>query len=156
MTFLRPPGVTAEKDLRSRCIACGKCAQVCNNACIRLTPDGFFSPETPKIFHRKKPCILCMKCGEICPTGALRPIAPHQARMGAARIDKSRCVNYRRENPVMCWTCYERCPLKASAIVLERGRIPVVTKACVGCGVCEYVCPADAVFVTPSPSGDAA
>jgi ferredoxin-type protein NapG len=150
MTFLRPPGVNSEQDLRARCIACGKCAQVCNNACIVMTPDSFFGSETPKVFHRTRPCILCMKCSDICPTGALRQVPIDKAGMGFACLDKEKCVNYRKENPVMCWTCYERCPLKAAAIVLRGGRIPTVTEGCVGCGVCEYVCPADAIHVTPS------
>ena len=149
--FLRPPGVVSEEDCQARCISCGQCAQVCNYDCIAMTPDHpFWGGETPKIFQRKHPCFLCMKCSDICPTGALRNVPMERSGMGAAYLDKKKCVDYQEHSNVMCWTCYERCPMKGTAILLQNGYIPAVTERCVGCGVCEYVCPAEAITVTPT------
>jgi ferredoxin-type protein NapG len=153
--FLRPPGVVSEQDIQKRCISCGQCAEVCNFACIAMTPDHIFiGGETPKIYQRKSPCFLCMKCSDICPTGALRKVERLQSGMGMAHLDRSRCVDYQEKNSIMCWTCYERCPLKGTAIVLRNGYIPTVTDACVGCGVCEYVCPISVIHVTPTRLAD--
>jgi NAD-dependent dihydropyrimidine dehydrogenase PreA subunit len=33
---------------------------------------------------------------------------------------------------------------------LEDGNYPVITDECAGCGLCEHVCPADAIVVTPT------
>lgn len=149
--FLRPPGVVSEKDFRARCVSCGQCAQICNYKCIVMTPDHFlFGGSTPKILQRKSPCFLCMKCSEECPTDALRDVPMEHAGMGRAFLDAKSCVDYQETSGVMCWTCYERCPLKGTAIVLENGYIPSVTDACAGCGVCEYVCPISAITVTPA------
>lgn len=150
-TFLRPPGVASEKDFAARCISCGQCGQVCNYACIVMTPDHFFwGGETPKVFPNKSPCFLCMKCSDICPTHALRRVPMEAAGMGRAFLDSKKCVDYQEQSGVMCWTCYDKCPLRGKAIVLENGYIPSVREDCVGCGVCEYVCPIKAVTVTPT------
>lgn len=149
--FLRPPGVKSEKDFKARCISCGQCAQVCNYHCVELTPDYPFGPATPKVFHKKSPCWLCMKCSDICPTGALSQVKMEEAAMGVARLNLKKCVDYQEESGLMCWTCYDRCPLRGKAIVLDMGYIPkVVPDQCAGCGVCEYVCPITAITVTPS------
>jgi ferredoxin-type protein NapG len=124
---------------------------VCNYACIELTPDHFFfGGETPKVFQRKSPCFLCMRCSEICPTDALRDVPMERSGMGVAWLDTQKCVDYQEQSAVMCWTCYERCPMKGTAIVLDNGYIPLVTDKCVGCGVCEYVCPITVITVTPT------
>ena len=47
-------------------------------------------------------------------------------------------------------TCYDRCPLRRQGKGLSGGITPAVTTACVGCGVCEYVCPVKAVEVLPA------
>ena len=151
LDFLRPPGVYSEKELAARCVSCGQCVAVCPFHCIEMTPDFLFlGPETPKVFHRKSPCFLCMKCSDICPTGALHKVSMEKAGMGVAVIDKEKCVDYQEVNLVMCWTCYERCPMKAKAIVLRGGYMPTITDDCAGCGVCEYVCPAKAISVIPT------
>ncbi len=148
--FLRPPGVVSEKELRARCTACGRCVAVCVFKCLALTSDSLFGPDTPKVFQRTAPCFLCMRCSDICPTQALHKVPMERAGMGAAFLDEKKCVDYQAQNHVMCWTCYEICPLKAKAIVLRNGYTPEVTADCVGCGVCEYVCPVKAVTVTPT------
>jgi ferredoxin-type protein NapG len=63
--------------------------------------------------------------------------------MGTAVIDRKRCYTYL--GSVLCKTCFEKCPLKARAIELDLGLYPVITKECVGCGVCEHVCPAQCI-----------
>lgn len=63
--------------------------------------------------------------------------------MGRAVILEDRCHNY--TGGIMCWTCYDRCPLRGTAVMLKDGIIPAITDVCVGCGVCEYVCPVQAV-----------
>lgn len=65
--------------------------------------------------------------------------------MGRAYILQERCHNY--TDGTICMTCYDRCPLRGSAVVLSNGIVPAITTACVGCGVCEYVCPVKAVEV---------
>jgi NAD-dependent dihydropyrimidine dehydrogenase PreA subunit len=148
--FLRPPGVVSEQDLKARCIACGQCAQVCNYNCIVFRPDHILSSELPRVYQLEKPCRLCMKCVEICPTKALREVPMGKAGMGMAHLDRNTCVDYQRQRSIMCWTCYERCPMKGTAIYLKNGYVPAVTDQCVGCGVCEYVCPIGAITVTPT------
>ena len=150
LSFLRPPGVVSEKEFRARCISCGRCVAACVFHCIAMTPDSLFGVETPKVFHRKAPCYLCMKCGPACPTDALHSVPMEKAGMGMAVLDRKSCVDYQKELNLMCWTCYERCPMRGTAIVLANGYRPVIMDTCVGCGVCEYVCPVGAIRVVPS------
>ena len=91
-----------------------------------------------------------MKCPPVCPSGALDPLITdmHRAGMGRAYILRDRCHNY--TDGTICMTCYDRCPLRGKAVVLSGGITPAVTTACVGCGVCEYVCPVKAVEVLPA------
>ena len=90
-----------------------------------------------------------MKCPPACPSGALRPVAAmKEANMGKAVIFKDRCLNW-IESGTMCMTCYDRCPLRGEGMVLDMGYVPAVGESCVGCGMCEYVCPKNAVAVVP-------
>ena len=94
-----------------------------------------------------------MKCPPVCPTGALDPSVTQMARagMGQAYILKDRCHNY--TDGTICMTCYDRCPLRGSAVILSNGLVPAMTSACVGCGVCDYVCPVQAVEIVPASFG---
>ena len=64
------------------------------------------------------------------------------------QIFKDRCLNW-IESGTMCMTCYDRCPLRGEGMVLDMGYVPAVGESCVGCGMCEYVCPKNAVAVVP-------
>jgi len=88
--------------------------------------------------------------------------------MGKAKIDPGICYSYLfLEHDVvpgasltkigaLCNTCYNVCPLKDAAIILKDNLYPVVTDACVGCGVCVERCPTRpirAVEVIPTGMG---
>jgi NAD-dependent dihydropyrimidine dehydrogenase PreA subunit len=105
---------------------------------------------SPQIHAREIPCYLCedFPCIEACPTLALEPVAGRRdVTMGIAVIDQSICFPY---NGIICRACYERCPIYGEAIILESELYPkVVEKDCVGCGICEHVCPTEpkSIFV---------
>lgn len=165
----RPPGAVEEKRFMALCIRCNRCLEVCPYHSIRRTGLGK-KIGTPYIFPESKGCYLCMACCRLCPTGALdRDLKnPEQVRMGKAKIDPGICYSHLfLEHDVipgesltkigaLCNTCYNVCPLKDTAIVLRDNLYPVVTDACVGCGVCVERCPTRpvrAVEVIPSGMG---
>lgn len=148
MTLLRPPGAEPERLFRARCIQCGQCAQQCPFHAI--TMDAGLNPltaGTPWVDSSSSPCFLCMKCGNACPSGALKPVTQDKANMGLAVLDRDSCFTW--GGVVLCRTCYEKCPLRGKALVLQNGINPVITESCVGCGVCEFVCPRKAVTTVP-------
>lgn len=149
---LRPPGAAAEEDFLRQCVRCGQCVTVCPHKSLELMGGIGSSRRTPRVVPRETPCYLCMKCPPVCPSGALNAAVTDMAHagMGRAYILRDRCHNY--TNGVMCMTCYDRCPLRGSAVVLSGGVTPAITRACVGCGICEYVCPVQAVEVWPASS----
>ena len=146
---LRPPGAQREKTLVKKCIRCGRCAEVCPHNAIRLM--GGFGPRrlTPYIDPKIAPCILCMTCTPVCPTNALDNNVKlmEQVRMGQAHIRSDRCHNY--TDGIICMTCFDRCPLRNRAVILEMGLTPKMTSRCAGCGNCQYVCPTKAIVVYP-------
>ncbi len=149
---LRPPGAGDEEAFLRKCVRCGKCATVCPYGSIELAGGFGRVRRTPQVRPSRKPCYLCMKCPPVCPSGALDNAVTEMQRagMGQAYILKNRCHNF--TNGTMCMTCYDRCPLRGSAVVLSGGLVPTMTTACVGCGICEYVCPVQAVEIVPVSS----
>ncbi len=149
MPFLRPPGARSEKEFLARCLQCGQCTQVCIFDCISMrTGLNFFISGTPQIDPVRAPCFLCMRCSAICPSDALEDVPIENVRMGYARLDRAKCYTWREE--LICRSCYERCPIKGTAMQLEYGEYPVITDQCAGCGVCEHVCPKNAITIHPT------
>lgn len=149
MPFLRPPGARPEKEFLSRCLQCGQCAQVCIFDCISMrTGFNFFESGTPQIDPKKAACFLCMRCSAICPSDALEDVPIEKVRMGYAKLDRSKCYTWKEE--LICRSCYERCPIKGTAMHLEHGEYPMITDQCAGCGVCEHVCPQNAITIYPT------
>ncbi|MFQ5507115.1 MAG: ATP-binding protein [Planctomycetota bacterium] len=55
----------------------------------------------------------------------------------------------------ICEVCGERCPVRPKAIHVIQGQAAAVsTSECTGCGVCAYLCPADAIRIEPPHAGE--
>ena len=64
--------------------------------------------------------------------------------MDRALIDPGRCIR--------CNICSDTC--RFGAITVCEGDVRVNTERCEGCGVCEYVCPSDAIKMVPHVCGE--
>jgi len=151
---LRPPGSQREDIFLASCIRCGKCAQACPYRAIKVATlfDGLIMMGTPYIKARETPCYVCMKCPPVCPSGALdRKLQKKDVLMGTAGLDKKTCLPWQG---TLCRSCYENCPIFDEAIVMDDQLRPVINeKKCIGCGICENVCPVDPAAITVKARG---
>jgi NADPH-dependent glutamate synthase beta subunit-like oxidoreductase/formate hydrogenlyase subunit 6/NADH:ubiquinone oxidoreductase subunit I/ferredoxin len=92
----------------SRCIDCGRCANVCKEivgaACYDFMRTGFDTLVTTPLDMslNTTPCVSCGRCAETCPTGALMP-KPRVLQQ--YDVDESRCI--------LCGICVDACPYDA-------------------------------------------
>ncbi len=96
----------------------------------------------------------CTECSQVCPTSAIKPITPADKSaisIGAAVWIKDNCI-VNRDN-VQCNSCERHCPTGAVTLVEcqpagegaegKSLKTPAINKErCIGCGACEYYCPA--------------
>jgi MauM/NapG family ferredoxin protein len=158
--LIRPPGSRPEPDFLARCTACGMCMKVCPTGGLQpaITEAGLEGLFTPHLVPIIGYCdYTCTACGHVCPTEAIRPLTEeekHQIKIGLAAFDVTRCIPYVYGRN--CVVCEEHCPIPEKAIYcveteveLREGKkrlikLPKVDpEKCIGCGVCEYVCPLD-------------
>lgn len=156
--FERPPGSVAEKDFLVKCVRCGQCMQVCPTNFIQpaLFEAGVEGIWTPVLNPQAGYCEYeCNKCTQVCPTEAIRRLTIEEKKkfkIGIAVVDKDRCYTY--ADGYNCAVCEEHCPVPEKAIRFREvetwnfeGRkvlvkqIYVVPELCIGCGICENVCP---------------
>jgi ferredoxin len=164
-TPIVPPGAEGSDNMKRRCVACQLCVSACPNNVLR--PSGklstFMQPEMS--FERGYCRPECVECSMVCPSGAIKEITAADKSaisIGHAVWIKENCVVYTEE--LACTTCERHCPTKAITLVpvnpestQQQGpqmgfpgmsrrpvlRYPVVNKElCIGCGACEYLCPA--------------
>lgn len=138
--LLRPPGAINELDFLLKCTRCDDCIIACpHKAIVRAGSKHGTAMGTPYIDPKNAPCLLCddLPCVKFCSESAL--IMPKKIRMGTAFVIKNRCFAF---NGQICDYCYDRCPLKEKAIIMEDRLPEVKEKECTGCGICEYYCPA--------------
>lgn len=146
-TLIRPPGALPEEEFIDRCVRCSECMKVCptNGLQPALTEAGFAGLWTPVLVPRVGECSQnCNLCSQVCSTQAIQPVEisekPH-IFIGRAVIDRSACIAWNSDK--QCMVCDECCSYHAVYWQTMDGvRRPFVDEhKCVGCGICENVCP---------------
>jgi ferredoxin len=146
-----PPGALSRVRFVGQCTGCLLCVSACPSHVLEpaLAQYGSFSGfMKPRMNYDRSFCnIDCVRCGEVCPDGALQRLVPAdkpKTRIGLAKVTLERCVVH-RENTA-CGACGEHCPTAALQMITPKGGKfpePVVNETqCIGCGACEYICPA--------------
>ena len=166
--FIRPPGAICENDFLEKCIRCGCCVQSCTKNFIQpaLLETGVEGIWTPILNAQAGFCAFdCNKCTLVCSTMAIQKLTLKEKqsfKIGTAVINKNSCYTY--ANGFNCTVCYDKCPTPQKAIQFHEtetwsffGKTSVVNQVyvlpdlCIGCGICEYVCPRKdfpAIFIT--------
>ena len=156
--LIRPPGSRPEQDFLSRCVRCGECMKVCLTGGLQPTGleaglEGIWTPVlVPRIGYCEYSCTLC---GQVCPTSAIEELSvedKRQVTIGTAFVDPSRCLPLAFGTD--CIVCEEHCPTSPKAIQRVEVEVPTVDGGkrwvgrpmvdptlCIGCGICEKVCP---------------
>ena len=159
---IAPPGAVSFDHLREKCISCHLCVSKCPSHVIKpaLLEYGLGGIMQPKLYFDRGFCNYdCTVCGDVCPTGALIPLTKEKknhTQMGQVQFIIENCIVYYDETS--CGACSEHCPTQAVHMVPYKGTLTIPetdTSICVGCGGCEYVCPAipfKAIYVEGQPS----
>ncbi len=149
-TPLAPPGAGGIAHLKQHCTGCQLCVSACPNN-IMLPSSKFATLMQPELTYERGYCRPeCTECSQVCPTGAINKITPADKAgisIGQAYWISENCVvntDQRR-----CLACERNCPTGAITLVAidpdnsRSLKIPAVDNTlCIGCGACEYVCPA--------------
>ena len=146
-TPIVPAGSVSQKNLADHCTACQLCVSVCPNDV--LSPSSSLQTlMQPEMSYEKGYCRPeCNRCSQVCPTGAIRPVSIEEKssiQTGHAVVDLDICVVNTDE--VSCGNCARHCPAEAITMVPQENgtfETPAVDEErCIGCGACEYLCPA--------------
>ena len=157
-TPLTPPGSLSYDNMAKRCTGCQLCVSECPNHVLRPSND-LMHLMLPTMSYERGYCRPeCTRCSEVCPAGAIKPlddVEKSSIQIGHAVWIKKNCVVLTDE--VECGNCARHCPSGAIEMVPldenneEPPMVPTINEAaCIGCGACEYVCPArpfSAIFV---------
>ena len=149
-TPLTPPGSLSARNMSSHCTGCQLCVSECPNQVLRPSTDLLNLMQPTMSYERGYCRPECNRCSEVCPAGAIRPIGHDEKssiQIGHAVFIKKNCVAV--TDGVECGNCARHCPAGAIEMVPadpddeEGAYVPAVNEsACIGCGACEYVCPA--------------
>jgi ferredoxin-type protein NapG len=69
------------------------------------------------------------------------PVDRFEIDMGTAVWREEPCLRHPSQGEQDCRLCVEKCPIGLVAIELVQGQVQVNPHGCVGCGVCQTVCP---------------
>jgi len=91
--------------------------------------------------------LLCNCCG--CHCFILRGMknAPAPSQMVNARY----LVHINQDDCTACEACIDRC--RVNALKMENGKLVRDEQRCIGCGLCMWACPADALYLEPREAG---
>ena len=149
-TPVTPPGSMSQRNFEQHCTGCQLCVSECPNEVLRPSSD-LMHLMLPTMSYELGYCRPeCNRCSEVCPAGAIKPIALEvkaSTQIGHAVWIKKNCVPL--TDGVECGNCARHCPTGAIEMVPsdpddeESPYVPAVNEArCIGCGACEYLCPA--------------
>ena len=149
-TPLTPPGSLSFDHYAKRCTGCQLCVSECPNDVLRPTTD-LMHLMLPEMSYERGYCRPeCTRCSEVCPAGAITAIDKadkSSVQIGHAVFVQKNCVAV--TDGVDCGNCARHCPAGAIEMVAlredddESPWVPAINEeACIGCGACEYVCPA--------------
>ena len=144
-----PPGGLRVDNLQEKCISCHLCVSKCPSHVIKpaFMEYGLGGMMQPRLYFEHGFCNYdCTVCSDVCPSGALLPITKeekHRSQVGQVRFVRDNCIVYTDETN--CGACSEHCPTQAVHMVPYKNELTIPetdVSICVGCGGCEYVCPA--------------
>ena len=149
-TPLTPPGSMSFQHYAQHCTGCQLCVSECPNQVLRPSSD-LLHLMLPVMSYERGYCRPeCTRCSDVCPAGAIKPlddVEKSSIQIGHAVWIKKNCIPL--TDGVECGNCARHCPTGAIEMVMmdendeESPTIPAINEeACIGCGACEYVCPA--------------
>ena len=149
-TPVTPPGSVSARNMQRHCTACQLCVSACPNNVLRPSSDPLRLMQPEMSFERGYCRPECTRCSQVCPTGAIQTIRQEDKpfiHIGHAVWIEQNCIPV--ANGDHCGACARHCPADAIQMVEHAtadGRtvlVPAIdNERCIGCGKCEYVCPA--------------
>ena len=149
-TPLVPPGALSLRNIERNCTGCQLCISECPNHVLRPSDDLMHLMQPVMSYERGYCRPECDRCSQVCPAGAILPIKAEDkasTQIGHAVWIKKNCVVL--TDGVECGNCANHCPVGAIEMVPsdpddeESPYVPAVNESrCIGCGACEYLCPA--------------
>ena len=149
-TPIVPAGSGSLDRFRKHCTGCQLCVSQCPNDVLRPSTDLLHLMQPVMSYERGWCRPECTACSDVCPAGAIVKITKEEKtsiKKGQAVWVAQNCIVV--ADGVPCGNCARHCPAEAIEMVPKRGDdtgklfIPAVNEnKCIGCGACEYVCPA--------------
>ncbi len=149
-TPIMPPGSRSKQNFEQHCTGCQLCISECPNEVLRPSADLWHLMQPTMSYERGYCRPECNRCSEVCPAGAIKPIKHEDkasTQIGHAVWIKKNCIPL--TDGVECGNCARHCPVGAIEMVPsnpddeESPYVPAVNESrCIGCGACEYLCPA--------------
>ncbi len=149
-TVPKPAGSLSIKHFTDHCTACQLCVSACPNQVLVPSSDIEHLMQPEMSFERGYCRPECVKCSTVCPADAIKPIDTAEKSsisVGYAVWLRENCVVV--TDGVSCGNCATHCPVGAIQMMPENPdqygsrKIPVINpERCIGCGACEYLCPA--------------
>ncbi|HZK03264.1 MAG TPA: 4Fe-4S dicluster domain-containing protein [Bacteroidaceae bacterium] len=151
---ISPPGSISHNNMHKHCTSCHLCVSKCPSnvlvpALLEYGIGGFMQPVMK--FDKGYCNYNCTICSQACPNGAIKPLSienKHRTQPGFVIFEPDLCVVY--VNETSCGACAEHCPTQAVKMIPWKGALTVPSinrEICVGCGGCEFICPAHAIYV---------
>lgn len=151
---IMPPGALSYDQFTQHCTACQLCSDRCPSGVLmpaikEYGMNGIFQPHLD--FSKGYCAYNCNFCSQACPSGAIHPLTVQDKQklvIGKAVYYAFHCII--NEQGVECGNCARHCP-QGAITMKEQGDklLPVVHHdLCIGCGACQYYCPANPKAIT--------